>query len=101
MTGAFSSETVEMLSASDLAADIATDLKRELDLLIQRWEDLSSTWDGTAAKAYRPSWDEWHEGATKVIDALDGTSKLLAQAAYTFLDADTGSAGNITAAGPH
>ncbi|WP_272868548.1 hypothetical protein [Mycobacteroides franklinii] len=42
MTRAFSVQTSEMLAASDLAADVATDLKNELERLAQHWEDLSS-----------------------------------------------------------
>ena len=61
MTGAFSAETSEMLAASDLAADAATDLKNELERLTQVWEDLSSTWEGRAASAFRPEMDEWNE----------------------------------------
>lgn len=96
MTGAFSAETSEMLGASDLAADAATGLKAELERLTRVWEDLSSTWEGRAASAFRPEWDEWTEGASKVIEALDGSAKLLAQHAYTFSDVDTGNSGNIS-----
>ncbi|MFA4080454.1 WXG100 family type VII secretion target [Mycobacteroides salmoniphilum] len=96
MAGAFSAQTSEMLGASDLAADAATDLKSELDRLTQVWEDLSGTWQGRAASAFRPEWDEWAEGATKVIEALNGEAKLLAQHAYTFTDVDAGSGQNIS-----
>ncbi|MEU9805001.1 WXG100 family type VII secretion target [Mycobacterium sp. NPDC050853] len=96
MTGAFSAQTSEMLAASDLAADAANDLKGELERLTQVWEDLSGTWDGRAASAFRPEWDEWTAGATKVIEALSGAAKLLAQDAYTFTDVDTGSGQNIS-----
>lgn len=100
MTGAFSAQTSEMLSASDLAADASIDLKNELERITHAWEDLSSTWEGRAASAFRPEWDEWTEGATKVIEALDGVAKLLAQHAYQFTDVDTGIGGNISSAGP-
>ncbi|WP_100484620.1 WXG100 family type VII secretion target [Mycobacteroides abscessus] len=96
MTGAFSAQTSEMLSASDLAADVATDLKAELERLTQVWENLSSTWEGRAASAFNPEWDEWKEGAAKVIEALNGAAKTLAQHAYTFTDVDTGNSGNIS-----
>ncbi len=88
-----------MLAVSDLAADAATDLKNELDQLSRVWEDLSSTWEGRAASAFRPEWDEWAEGAGKVIAALDGSAKLLAQHAYQFTDTDTASGGSISSVG--
>ncbi|RIU01912.1 WXG100 family type VII secretion target [Mycobacteroides abscessus] len=98
MTGAFSVQTSEMLGASDLAADAARDLQQELERLTQRWEDIASTWDGRSARAFRPEWDEWTKGAAKVIEALNGTAKLLAQHAYTFVDTDAGSGQNISGA---
>lgn len=96
MTGAFSAQTSEMLGASDLAAEAATDLKSELERLTHVWDDLSSTWEGRAASAFRPEMDEWSEGATKVIDALTGAARLLAQHAYAFTDVDVGSGQNIS-----
>lgn len=100
MTEAFSAQTSEMLSASDLAADTSTDLKNELERITHAWEDLSSTWEGRAASAFRPEWDEWTAGAAKVIEALDGVARLLAQHAYQFTDVDTGIGGNISSVGP-
>ncbi|MBB4853393.1 WXG100 family type VII secretion target [Mycobacteroides chelonae] len=99
MTGSFSTQTSEMLAASDLAADAATHLKNELERLSQVWEDLTSTWEGRASSAFRPEWDEWAEGATKVIDALDGSAKLLAQHAYTYTDLEANNSGNISSVG--
>lgn len=100
MTGAFSAQTTEMLAASDLAADAAADLKAELDRLLQKWEDLSGTWRGLAASAYAPEVEQWRAGAEKAIAALDSSSILLAQHAYTFTDIDGGSAGSINSAIP-
>lgn len=96
MTGAFSAQTSEMLGASDLAAEVATDLKNEFERLTHVWDDLSSTWEGRAASAFRPEMDEWSEGATKVIEALNGAARLLAQHAYTFTDSDASTGDNIS-----
>lgn len=86
----------QLHAASGLAAEVSRDLRYELEQLAQRWEDLAGTWDGVASRAYQPEWDEWREGAKKVIAALDSTAILLAQHAYEFPQADSTSAANIT-----
>jgi WXG100 family type VII secretion target len=95
VTGMFSVQTSEMLGVSDLAADAAIELRGELERLTQAWEDLSATWTGTAARAFGPEFDEWSQGARKVIESLDGEARLLAQHAYSFTDTDTGNAGSV------
>lgn len=100
MTGAFSVQTSEMLAVADLAADAATDLSSELDKLKQKWEDLAGTWKGLGAKGYAPEFEQWVEGAQKVVSSLDSSSILLTQHAYSFEQNDSGSGGAISSAIP-
>lgn len=96
MSAPLNVDPAQLHSASALAGDAARDLQREFEQLAHRWEDVSGTWDGVASRAFQPEWEQWREGAQKVIAALDSTSVLLAQHAYEFPQADQSSASNIS-----
>jgi WXG100 family type VII secretion target len=96
MSAPLNVDPAQLHAASGLAADAARDMQRELDQLVHRWEDVSGTWDGVASRAYQPEWDQWREGARKVIAALDSTSVLLTQHAYEFPQGDQSSASSIS-----
>lgn len=95
MSAPLNVDPAQLHAVSGLAAEVARDLQRELDQLTHRWEDLSSTWDGVASRAYRPEFDEWRQGAEKVIAALDSTSVALVQHGYAFGQTDGSSASGI------
>ncbi len=96
MSAPLNVDPAQLHAVSGLAAEVARDLQREQEQLAHRWEDLAGTWDGVASKAYQPEWEQWREGAQKVIAALDSTSVLLAQHAYQFPQAEQSSASNIS-----
>lgn len=96
MSAPLNVDPAQLHAVSGLAAEVARDLQRELDQLTHRWEDLSSTWDGVASRAYRPEFDEWRGGAQKTIAALDSTSALLAQHGYAFGQTESASASDIS-----
>ncbi|WP_255789154.1 WXG100 family type VII secretion target [Mycobacteroides abscessus] len=74
MSAPLNVDPAQLHAVSGLAADAARDLQRELDQLEHRWEDLSSTWDGVASRAFGPEFDAWREGAQKTVAALDSAS---------------------------
>lgn len=95
MSAPLNVDPAQLHAVSGLTAESARDLQRELDQLMHRWEDLSSTWDGVASRAFAPEFDEWCEGARKTIAALDSASVTLAQHGYAFAESESASASNI------
>ncbi|MFD6197167.1 WXG100 family type VII secretion target [Mycobacteriaceae bacterium NPDC060252] len=98
MSAPLNIDPAQLHAVSGLAAEVARDLQRELEQLVHRWEDLSSTWDGVASRAYGPEFDEWRQGAQKAIAALDSASVTLAQHGYAFHHTDGSSASGIAGA---
>ncbi|MBN7310697.1 Fis family transcriptional regulator [Mycobacteroides abscessus subsp. abscessus] len=96
MSAPLNVDPAQLHAASGLTAESARDLQRELEQLVHRWEDLSSTWDGVASRAFGPEFDEWREGAQKTIAALDSASVTLAQHGYAFAESEAISAQNIS-----
>ncbi|SKQ12725.1 WXG100 family type VII secretion target [Mycobacteroides abscessus] len=96
MSAPLNVDPAQLHAVSGLAAEVARDLQRELEQLVHRWEDLASTWDGVASRAYGPEFDEWREGAQKAIAALDSTSIALAQHGYAFTATEGASASGIS-----
>ncbi|MFT9573612.1 WXG100 family type VII secretion target [Mycobacteroides abscessus] len=96
MSAPLNVDPAQVHAVSGLAAEVARDLQRELDQLTHRWEDLVSTWDGVASRAYGPEFDEWRQGAQKAIAALDSTAVALAQHGYAFQQTDSSSASGIS-----
>ncbi|RIR08316.1 WXG100 family type VII secretion target [Mycobacteroides abscessus] len=95
MSAPLNVDPAQLHAVSGLAADVARDLQRELDQLEHRWEDLSSTWDGVASRAFGPEFDAWRGGALKTVAALDSASVTLAQHGYAFAESEAMSAQNI------
>ncbi|MDM2422763.1 WXG100 family type VII secretion target [Mycobacteroides abscessus] len=96
MSAPLNVDPAQVHAVSGLAAEVARDLQRELEQLTHRWEDLVSTWDGVASRAYAPEFDEWRQGAQKAIAALDSTAVALAQHGYAFQQTDGSSASGIS-----
>jgi WXG100 family type VII secretion target len=60
---------------------------------------LGSGWSGEAAAAYSGVWQEWHEGASQVVQGLTEMSGLLREAASRYSGTDTSSAGDLSVSG--
>jgi WXG100 family type VII secretion target len=73
----------------------AEELREELSRIAREWDNISRGWSGTAASAFASIWDEWHEGAAKVVEALAESSRCLAEAAVRYNEQDGVSAGKL------
>jgi WXG100 family type VII secretion target len=60
---------------------------------------LGSGWSGEAASAYSGVWQEWHEGAHRVVEGLATMSALLQEAASRYSTTDGSGATGISGAG--
>ena len=49
---------------------------------------VDADWQGAASSSFRDMWDQWHNGANQVKEALAGISRLLAQAADTYRETE-------------
>jgi WXG100 family type VII secretion target len=74
------------------ASSDAVELGDELSRLAREWQDVSHGWTGSAATAFAALWDEWHDGATKVVQIVTESSEDLAQAAVLYAQQDAESA---------
>jgi uncharacterized protein YukE len=52
-----------------------------------------------AASSFSPVWEEWHEGAARIVEALAESSRRLAQAAVLYEERDISSAQMLGSAG--
>ena len=73
----------------------AEELREEITGLAQEWTNVAHGWPGAAASAYTPIWQEWHDGATKLVDTLAESSRNLAKAAVLYNEQDTHSAHTV------
>jgi WXG100 family type VII secretion target len=67
----------EMAATAHFLANQADELKAELDAIVRDWDGLASTWTGVAASAFRPPFEEWHDGALTITSILSEESRLL------------------------
>jgi WXG100 family type VII secretion target len=74
----------------------AEELREELSAIVQEWDNISRGWSGAAASAYTAIWEEWHEGAAKVVESLAESSRRLAEAAVSYEERDAESAGQLS-----
>ena len=77
----------------------AVEMREELDRLSREWDDLSQEWSGDAAAAYGAAWQDWHEGAVTLLEALSDTSEKLCRGAVLYEQQDADSARATDAAG--
>jgi WXG100 family type VII secretion target len=85
-------------NASHAVSNEAEELREELSRLSREWDSLSHGWSGVAASAFAPAWEEWHEGAARIVEALAESSRRLAQAAVLYEERDIGSARTLGSA---
>jgi WXG100 family type VII secretion target len=79
-------------NTSHVVGNEAEELRDELSRLSREWDNLSHGWSGMAASAFGPAWEEWHEGAARIVEALAESSRRLAQAAVLYEERDISSA---------
>ena len=80
---------VELQACGALLSGIEQDLAEKLKLLGTEVDSLfSGGWQGTAADGFAEGWTQWHEGATKLVSALDTMGKLLAKSGRMYHDTD-------------
>src|SRR4051794_9556223 len=70
----------------------AQELREELAGLQRDWDNLSREWFGVAASAYSGIWNEWLEGAIKLVHALEESARNLGVAAASYSEQDADSA---------
>ncbi|KUH99165.1 WXG100 family type VII secretion target [Mycobacterium sp. IS-3022] len=76
-------------------ANDAEELREELTRIVGEWDNISRGWSGAAASAYSSIWEEWHEGAAKVVESLTESSRNLAAAAVLYEESDAASAETV------
>lgn len=82
----------EAFATSHAVGNDAEELRDGLSSLAQGWENLLHGWSGAASSAYATIWEEWHDGATRLIDALAESSHRLGAAAVRYGEQDATSA---------
>lgn len=81
-----------VFNTSHAVSNNAEELREELSRLSREWDTVSHGWSGVAASVYTPIWEEWHEGATRLVETLAESSRSLAQAAILYEERDTDTA---------
>ena len=74
----------------------AEELRAELTRLTQDWDAVVSGWSGAAAAAYAAHWEEWQDGATKLVESLTKSTQLLEQAAAGYAEQEDASAAAVS-----
>jgi WXG100 family type VII secretion target len=81
MGGSLRSDSAELRAVRQLVIGIVDEMRAESDRLAQHGDQLAEGWLGASAKKFRPPWDEWKQGCTAVVDALEAESGLLGESA--------------------
>ena len=90
----------ELLSVSTQLDSLSQSMQSGLGALDHDVSDaLGTSWSGSAAAAYTQVWQEWHEGATLVVEGLRRMSGLLQEAALRYSATDSASGADIAGAG--
>jgi WXG100 family type VII secretion target len=82
-------------TTSHVVSNDAEELREELSRLAREWDNVAHGWSGVAASAFTPIWEEWHEGANKLVETLAESSRRLARAAVLYEEQDTNSAQSL------
>lgn len=86
----------ELHSASASLANAAQRLQDGLSSVNdETTELLESGWRGGAASAYAPVWQQWNDGARKVVEGLQRMSELLDIAGKEYAKTDQSAAGSV------
>jgi WXG100 family type VII secretion target len=95
MTGELRLHADDAFATSHSVSNDAEELREELADVAREWQNMSHGWSGAAASAYDALWQEWYEGAAKVVDVLAESSEKLAQAATAYEQQDAACAVSI------
>ncbi|HKV22487.1 MAG TPA: WXG100 family type VII secretion target [Mycobacterium sp.] len=85
-------DAFQMVETSCGVCDHADELRSELELLSLQWDSVLSRWSGVAAVSYAALWEEWHDGAVKLVETLVRSSELLERAAANYVSQEDASA---------
>jgi WXG100 family type VII secretion target len=72
------------VKTSHAVAGDADELRAELSRLSHEWGAVLSGWSGIAASSYAGHWEEWRDGAAKLVERLAHSSQLLERAAKAY-----------------
>jgi WXG100 family type VII secretion target len=86
-------------NTAHVVSNEAEELREELAHMSREWDNVSHGWSGVAASAFAPAWEEWHEGAARIVEALAESSRRLAQGAVLYEERDISSAQMLGSAG--
>ena len=79
-------DVAKALDTSHVVSEDAEDLRAELTRIAREWDDVPSGWSGNAASAFATLWEEWHDGAVKLVEILAETTRRLGHAAVAYED---------------
>ena len=83
------------LQTSHAVGGDVQDLSAELARLSREWNSVLSGWSGAASSSYAALWEEWHDGAAKLVETLAHSSHLLERAAVAYDQRETTSAQSV------
>ncbi|MGV9800593.1 WXG100 family type VII secretion target [Mycobacterium sp. NPDC003449] len=92
MPGQLNVNTDAAVTTAHAVSDDAAELRTELERIAGEWQSVAHGWSGAAASAYTDIWEEWHEGATRLVDVLAESARALSQAAVHYDQQDASSA---------
>ena len=97
MAGQLEVDTDAAFNTSRSVSTDAEELREGVVELSHEWANVSRGWSGAAASAYTLLFQEWQEGASKLVESLAESAHLLAEAAVRYQEQDTGSAESVAA----
>jgi WXG100 family type VII secretion target len=83
------------LETSYVVGGDAEGLRAELARLSREWDNVVAGWSGAAASSYAALWEEWHDGAAKLVETLAHSSQLVDRAAVAYGQTETTSAQSV------
>lgn len=95
MAGHLEVDTDAAFNTSRAVSTDAEELREGLVELSHEWANVSRGWSGAAASAYTPLFQEWEEGASKLVESLAESAHLLAEAASRYQEQDSVSAESV------
>ena len=79
--GTFSVDPAELGRGDALLAEASAHSRAALAQLAAEADELLGSWRGSAGVAFRLAWEQWLDGATGMLDALDAMVTALGAAA--------------------
>ena len=84
-------DPAQALKTSQVVSGDAEVLRGELARICQQWDNVSG-WSGAAASASAFVWEEWHDGAAKLVELLAESTRRLGHAAVAYENQEDSSA---------